>query len=140
MKTKLWIRIASVLMFLHTVGHSFGTFNKNTPNKKIAEILEQMAQNHFDFMGRNASLGIFFLGYGVVLILFLLLSSLLLWFVSTEAETSLGRKLLLLSTFFLVGLTVLEIIYCFPFFLTLPAAICTGVAYFKVGKQGKLST
>ena len=135
MKAKIWIRIAAVLMLLHTIGHTFGTFSTASPNKKIAEITEEMAQNHFIFMGRTASLAIFFEGYGVSLILFLLLSSLLLWFISTDAETPLGGKLLVFSIFFLVGLTIIEIIYCFPFFLTPLAAICTVVAFFKINKS-----
>jgi hypothetical protein len=140
MKTKIWIRTAAVLMLLHTIGHSFGTFSTASPNKKIAQITEEMAQNRFMFMGRSASLAIFFEGYGVVLILFLLLSSLLLWFIATDAETELGRKLLLLSIFFLVGLTIIEIIYCFPFFLTPLAVICTIVAFFKINKSQTVNT
>jgi len=139
MKVKIWIRIAAVLILLHTIGHSFGTFSTASPNKKIAQITEEMAQNRFMFMGRSASLAIFFEGYGVALILFLLLSSLLLWFISTAAETPLGRKLLVLNIFFLTGLTVIEIIYCFPFFLTPLAAICTIIAFFKINKSNTLA-
>jgi hypothetical protein len=140
MKPRLFIRIAAVLMFLHTIGHTLGTFNKSVPNATIGSILQQMAANHFTFMGRQASLAIFFEGYGVCLILFLLLASLLLWFISSAAETPLGGKLLMLSSLFLVGLTVIEVIYCFPFFLTPLAAICTIIAQIQIRKTNYITT
>jgi len=83
-----------------------------------------MTQNHFAFMGRSASLGIFFEGYGVVLILVLLFTSIVLWWLAPQTESELGSRLLLLSFLYLTALALLEVIYKFPFFLTIPAALC----------------
>lgn len=124
MKRSLLIRIASVLMFLHTAGHTFGVFGSKPATPTIARILQDMTQNHFAFMGRSASLGIFFEGYGVVLILVLLFTTIVLWWLAPQTESELGSRLLLLSFLYLTALALLEVIYKFPFFLTIPAALC----------------
>jgi len=125
MKPKILIRIAAVLMFIHTVGHSFGALaGGKAPNAAVAQVMQGMQQNHFSFMGRSASLAIFFNGYGVAIILFLLFSSFVLWWLATEAGTPFGRKLAVLSALYLTALTVIEVIYCFPFYFTAAAAIC----------------
>ena len=128
MKRSLFIRIAAILIFLHTVGHCFGVFGSKPSNPTIARVLEDMDQNHFAFMGRSASLGIFFEGYGVIIILFLLFSSIVIWWLAGQTETELGWRLLLLSFLYLFALAIMEILYRFPFFLTVPAAICLFIA------------
>jgi len=131
MKPKLPIRIAAVLMFLHTAGHTFGVFSRSVPNATIGRILQDMNENFFPFMGRSASLGIFFQGYGVIIILDLLFTSVLLWWLASQTGTELGKKLLLASFLYLAALACLEVIYKFPFFLTIPAAGCLLVALLK---------
>jgi len=128
MKRNLLIRIAAVLMLLHTVGHSFGVFGSKPATPAVARILQDMDQNHFAFMGRSASLGIFFHGYGMVLILVLLFSSIVLWWLAPQTGSELGSRLLLLSFLYLAALAFLEIIYRFPAFLTIPAAACLLIA------------
>lgn len=124
MKRNILIRIAAVLIFLHTVGHSFGVFASKPPTPSIARLLQDMDQDHFTFMGRSASLGIFFEGYGVLIILFLLFSSIVLWWLGPQTGSELGSRLLLLSFLYLTAIAFLEIIYRFPVFLTIPAALC----------------
>jgi len=131
MKRSHLIRIAAALMFLHTVGHSFGVFGSKAPNPTIARIEQDMAQNFFPFMGRAASLGIFFQGYGVIIILVLLFTSVVIWWLANQTESELGSKLLLLSFLYLSVLAFMEVVYRFPFFLTVPAAICLLIALLK---------
>jgi hypothetical protein len=128
MKRSLLIRIAAVLMLLHTAGHTFGVFGSKPATPTIARILQDMDQHHFAFMGRSASLGIFFEGYGVTGIIFLLFSSIVIWWLAPQTESELGSKLLLLSFLYLAALALLEVIYRFPFFLTIPAAACLLIA------------
>jgi hypothetical protein len=128
MKRSLLIRIAAVLIFLHTVGHTFGVFGSKPPTPAIARVLQDMEQNRFSFMGRSVSLAIFFEGYGVILIVALLFFSVVLWWLATQTESELGAKLLLLSFLYLTALALLEIIYRFPYFLTVPAALCLLIA------------
>jgi hypothetical protein len=132
MKPKLLIRIAAVLMFLHMVGHSFGVLgSRKAPNPTIGRILHDMNTNFFPFMGRSASLGIFFQGYGMVLIFDLLFTSLVLWWLAAKTETELGQKLLFASCIYLSALSLMEVVYKFPFFLTIPSALCLLIALVK---------
>lgn len=131
MKRSHLIRIAAILMFLHTVGHCFGVFGSKAPNPTIARIEQDMAANFFPFMGRSASLGIFFQGYGMIVIIFLLFSSFVIWWLAGQTGSELGAKLLLLSFLYLSALALMEILYKFPFFLTIPAAICLLVALLR---------
>lgn len=127
MKKKLLLRIAAVLMFLHTIGHTIGVLTwKKAPNSAIAQVIAAMQDNRFDFMGRSSSLAGFYEGYGVSMLIVLLFVSLLLWLLSASPT----RSLLILTGLFLIGLAVAEYIYFFPLAaaLTLLAGLCTLLA------------
>ena len=66
-------------------------------------------------MGRSATLGQFYEGYGIIMILVLALISLQLWMLSDETDTPKATKMLTVMAAFLVLMAVLEYIYFFPF-------------------------
>jgi len=110
MKTPL--RIASILMLLHTAGHTIGALTwKQAPNNRVALVITGMQNEHFLFMGREVSLGSFFEGYGFTMIGVLLLISCLLWLLSITPV----RSIIFLSGAFLLFMGVIELIYFFPF-------------------------
>ena len=83
MNPKILLRIAAVLMFLHTIGHSFGALNwKNAPDTAVGNLINSMQTTHFEFMGRSATLAGFYEGYGLTMIFVLLLISVVLWLLS----------------------------------------------------------
>jgi hypothetical protein len=111
MKPKLLLRIAAGLMFLHTIGHSFGALTwKDAPNAAVAAVIASMQSEHFHFMGRESTIAGFYVGYGVSMILVLLFISLLLWIFSTAFNPG----AIALMGIFLVALGVVEYIYFFP--------------------------
>lgn len=112
MKAKVLLRIAAVLMLLHTAGHTVGALTwKDAPNARVAAVVAGMQQEHFQFMGRSLTLGSFYEGYGFAMIGVLLLISGLLWLLSATPV----RGMILLSGLFLVFMGVIELIYFFPF-------------------------
>jgi hypothetical protein len=128
MKPKRLLRIAAIFMFLHAIGHTFGALGwRKAPNKAIAKVIDAMQTNHFDFMGRSASLANFYEGYGITMIFVLLFLSLLLWLLSSEAANPLAAKLLIPLTAFLIIMAIVEYIYFFPFaaMFTLLAGLCS---------------
>jgi hypothetical protein len=128
MKTKLLLRIAAVIMLLHTLGHTMGALTwKEAPNTRVAAVISGMQNEYFNFMGRSLTLASFFDGYGFSMIGVLLLVSILLWVLSTEPV---GRIILALGLF-LVFMGVIELIYFFPFAaaFSLLAGIATLIAY-----------
>jgi hypothetical protein len=83
MKPKILLRIAAVLMLLHTIGHTFGTLSwKKTNDSVKQEVIKQMTSNKFPFMGATRSMGDAMDGYGFFGIVNLLLVTVILWIAS----------------------------------------------------------
>jgi len=130
MKAKLLLRIASVIMLLHTIGHTIAALTwKEAPNPAIQHVVDDMLNNRFDFLGRSVSIGDFYAGYGYSMIGVLLLVSIFLWILSNQ----LIRRMILPLGLFLVFLAVIELIYFFPIpaALSLLAGIVALMAYKK---------
>jgi hypothetical protein len=135
MSSKLLLRIAATMMFLHTIGHSIGALTwKTPPNAAVGQVIKGMEDNHFDFMGRSVTLASFFEGYGFTMILVLISTGLILWFISGEAKSPLISKLLTVLPVFLLGMGTIEFIYFFPLpaALSTIAGICTLIARFRM--------
>jgi heme A synthase len=135
MTSKLLLRIAASMMFLHTIGHTIGAITwKNPPNVAVGQVINGMEDDHFDFMGRSVSLGAFFSGYGFIMILVLIATCLILWFISDETKSPLTIKLLTVLTVFLLAMGIIELIYFFPLpaILSLVAGFCTLIARFRI--------
>lgn len=112
MKAKVLLRIASILMLLHTAGHTVGALTwKQVPNARVAAVIAGMQNEHFPFMGRSLSLASFYEGYGITMIGILLLVSGLLWLLSTTPV----HGITFLLALFLIFLGVIELVYFFPF-------------------------
>lgn len=127
MSAKILLRIASILMLLHTIGHTIGSLTWTTaPNQQVAQTIASMQNNHFDFGGRSVTLASFFNGYGFIMIFVMLLVVIFLWMLSGNRDNPLARRLLSSIFFFLAIFAVLEFIYFFPFaaLFTALSAIC----------------
>jgi len=134
MKSKLLLRIASGLMFLHTIGHTLGILPSNKPpNASIEKVVSDMHSNTFEFMGRTSSLGSFYNGYGVIALFMIFWTSILLWILSNDPVNRLTKKLLPVLFLFLFCMGIAEYIYFFPFAaaLTLLAAFLVGIVFLK---------
>ena len=116
MKAKVLLRVASVLMLVHTLGHSIGAMTWNqAPSPVLKRVIDGMVSNHFDFMGKSVTIGSFYAGYGYSMMAILLFVTITLWLLSNEPQF----KIVLLLGLFLVVLGVLE----FYFFFPLPAVL-----------------
>jgi hypothetical protein len=135
MNPKILLRIAAVLMFLHTIGHSFGALNwKNAPDATVGRVINSMQTTRFEFMGRSVTLAGFYEGYGLTMIFVLLLISVVLWLLSNATVVDLSARLLPLFAVFLLFLGIIEYIYFFPFAasFSLLAAVCTFIARIRM--------
>src|ERR1700754_557316 len=95
MKPKMILRIASISMLLHTIGHTIGAMTwKKDPDPAMQQVVDNMISHKFIFLGALRSIGDFYEGYGVTMIVVLLLMAVLLWQLSKmyvtypEASTS----------------------------------------------------
>lgn len=118
MKPKLLLRIAAVIMLLHDVGHTFGHLTwKHTPDAAKQEVIKQMTDNKFPFMGAVHSMADYYDGYGFAGTLALLFFAAVLWIVSSvdTQTTSMSRKIIFTVSVLLLLWGIDEVIYFFPF-------------------------
>lgn len=137
MKPKLLLRIAAGVMLLHTIGHTFGALTwKNAPNKAVADVIQGMESNRFEFLGRQVTVAEFYEGYGIALIFVLLLISITLWLAGGNTGDRLTRRLLPWLSAFLVCFSVTEWIWFFPMpaIMSMVAALLTIGAYWGIRK------
>jgi hypothetical protein len=87
MTTTLWLRIASIIMLLFTVGHSMGGLQRWWP-RGDNDVLRQMTAVRFDTMGASRTYLDFFMGFGWSISVVMLLQTVLLWQLSSLARTN----------------------------------------------------
>jgi len=114
-KPKHLVRVAALLMAFHTLGHTMGALGwKKAPNADVGVVIDGMQTAHFDFMGRSATLGQFYEGYGITMILVLALITLQLWMLSGDTGQPKANQMLASMAVFLILMAVLEYVYFFP--------------------------
>jgi hypothetical protein len=86
MTTTLFLRIASVVSLLFTLGHSMGGLKKWSPMGDN-DVLKAMTSVHFDMMGVSRSYLDFFLGLGWSISVLMLMQTVLLWQLGSLART-----------------------------------------------------
>jgi hypothetical protein len=87
MTTTLWLRIASVISLLFTVGHTMGGLKRWSPMGDN-EVLRQMTAVRFDTMGASRTYLDFFMGFGWSISIMMLLQTVLLWQLASLANTN----------------------------------------------------
>jgi hypothetical protein len=124
-------------MLLHDVGHTFGHLTwKQSPDPAKQEVIKQMTENKFPFMGTVRGMTEYYDGYGFISTVALLMIAVLLWFASnaTAQSANLARKFVAVLSFGLLVIGILELIYFFPFAaaFSLLASVLAFVSYYKL--------
>jgi len=144
MKPKILLRIAAILILIHGLLHTSG-FNqwKNDPDPAKHELIKQMTGQKFPFMGSTRNMGQYYDGFGYASSIALFLIAVLLWIISGElsANPSLAKKVIVVISFALLLWAIDEMIYFFPFAvsITTAAAICGFVSLIGLRKQGEVN-
>jgi hypothetical protein len=137
MSSKVLLRIAAVLMFVHCVLHTIG-FSGWKADPARQEVIKAMTGQKLPFMGANRSMGEFYDGFGYASTIALLLITVSLWIVSGElASRSLAKKMILTLAVILAFWGLDEIIYFFLFATSISwvSSLCCFWAYFRLGRQ-----
>ena len=140
MKPKIILRIASISMFLHTIGHTIGAMTwKKAPDPAIQQVVDSMISQKFIFMGALRSIGDFYEGYGITMIFVLLLMAVLLWQLSTICIKYPGPAagLLVPISLSLLVIALIEFKYFFslPGTLTVIAGLLSGWSVLIIRKN-----
>ncbi len=99
MKPVVFLRIASVLTFIHAVLHTIGgVFGKVGPGP-AAVAVEAMKTNQFLLMGHMRSFWDFYRGMGLAVTIFLTAESILFWQLGSLAKTDPQRLRPIMATF-----------------------------------------
>jgi hypothetical protein len=134
MKPKLLLSIASVIIFLHAIGHFLGvaSVTKGETDEQNM-VIHAMTDHRFPVMGAVHSFTDFLHGFGWIGEVFLILTAYLLWFTGSLAASQPGisRKLSAVLFISLLAQTILEFIYFFPvaYLMSLIATVLTGLSF-----------
>ncbi len=132
MKPAIFIRIASVLTFIHAVLHTVGgVFGKPLPGIAAATFAAMQA-NTFPAMGSTRSYFDFYRGLGLGITIFLALEAIVFWQLGTLARNDAVRLRPVLGTFVVgyLALAVNSYNYFFfgPVLAEILIAACLGMA------------
>jgi hypothetical protein len=133
-KPTLFLRIASVLTFVHCVLHTVGgVFGSPAHGAEEIAVIETMKSHHFDFLGSMRSYGDFFFGYGLHMTIILFFLAVLFWLLGSLAKTNAAPIRLVAAVFCLtfLFLSVVSWKYFFiaPVINELLIAVCLAVAF-----------
>jgi hypothetical protein len=137
MNSALFLRIASVLTFIHCALHTIGgVFGKPKHGVEEIAVIETMKGHAFNVMGSMRTYWDFFFGYGLFVTLNLLLQAILFWALASYVKTSAGlvRVVALLFFFNYALMSMISFRYFFmaPGVVEVLIAVCLLVAYFRV--------
>ena len=133
MNVTLWLRVASIVSFLFTAGHTLGGRKDWSPIGD-SDVLKSMRSFSFEFQGVTRTYLDFYRGFGHSLSVFLLLQAVVLWQLAAIAKTQPGLVRPIVATFALAALASALIAwrFIFPVPAVFGAALsaCLAVAYF----------
>jgi hypothetical protein len=137
-KVTLFLRIASVLTFIHCVLHTIGGV-LSSPKHGAEEIavVETMKTHTFNVMGSMRSYWDFNMGYGLFTTINLFIQAVLFWQLGTLAKSNAAgiKPILVLFSLGYVAMTVVAWRYFFigPAITELIIAGCLAAAFFTAG-------
>jgi hypothetical protein len=132
MKPVIFLRIASVLTFIHAALHTIGgVFGGVAPGAQQAAV-SAMKANEFVAMGVTRTYWDFYMGFGLVVSVFLTVEAVVFWQLSSLAKIDAVRLRPVLATF-LVGYLCAAVVsyrYFFagPVITEILIALCLGLA------------
>jgi hypothetical protein len=102
MKASTVLRITSLITLIFAVGHSLGGMESWSPVGET-EVLKAMKSFRFDAEGVTRTYFDFYLGFGLILSVYLFLQAVLLWQLATLAKTEALRLRPLIVSFFMAS-------------------------------------
>lgn len=134
--SKLLLRIAAVIMFLHATGHTLGVITwQNRDNTIPVDVIRKMEDTHFSFQGKDATLAAFFSGHGYAGTILLLLIASLLWMLAGSADKNTTKTLWVLGMA-IVLLAIIEMIYFFPLAVAF-SILSAGLVFLSINRISK---
>jgi hypothetical protein len=138
MKPSTLLRITSLITLIFATGHSLGGMESWSPMGDT-EVLKAMKSFRFDVEGVTRTYFDFYLGFGLILSVYLFLQSVLLWQLAALAKTDALRLRPLLVSFFLASLVSAglswKFIFAVPAVSFVVIAVGLGLAFFTASRR-----
>jgi hypothetical protein len=126
------LRIAAILSFLYFLGHSAGMPWTPPPGGQTETIVGLMRSFHFEVAGSRRTFWDFYLGFGLMLSLFQLLESVVLWLLAGLAADLPARVRPFVLVFLAANVAQLVLVLRFfflpPIVLSVALTLCLGLA------------
>lgn len=138
MNPSILLRVASVITLLFAAGHTMGAWESWSPAGET-EVLGAMRTFRFDAEGVNRTYLDFYLGFGFVISVYLLLQAILLWQLAAITKLEPLNVRPLIGSFFVAS--VVSALVSWRFIFTVPVAcfaviaVCLGLAFHAAGKS-----
>ena len=133
MTTTLFLRIASIISLIFTLGHTAGGLRKWSPMGDN-DVLRAMTSVRFDTMGANRSYLDFFTGFGWSISVAMVMQTVLLWQMASLARTNPGSVRPMIAAIALAtaasGVIAWRFIFPVPALFSLALLIPLAAAYF----------
>jgi len=90
MKSWIWLRAASVVLFLLGVGHGIGQIHPAPPPPLAAPVLAAMKDVHFQMEGLDRTVWDFYNGFSIASVISVIALAIVIWQLSGLARTQLN--------------------------------------------------
>ena len=138
MNPSILLRVASVLTLSFAAGHTMGAWDFWSPAGET-EVLSAMRAFRFDALGVDRTYLDFYLGFGFIVSVYLLLQAILLWQLAAIAKLEALHVRPLIGSFFVAStvgaLLSWKFIFAVPVTCFTVVAVCLGLAFHAAGKS-----
>jgi hypothetical protein len=132
MRTTLFLRIASVLTFIHAALHTIGGMFGGVAPGAMQTAVSAMKGNEFVAMGVTRTFWDFYMGFGLAVSVFMTVEAVVFWQLGSLAKTDALRLRPILVAFLIgfLGMAVVSYRYFFagPVITEVLIAVCLGLA------------
>jgi hypothetical protein len=138
MKAFHFLRIAAVLTLLYCAGHTIGMPWTPYTDPEATSVLEAMKSHSFEAEGFKGTYWDLYFGFGLIIGVFLLVQSAVLWQVASLAKTDAIRVRPIMVSFLIAFL--INAALSWKYFFAVPAvmasliAICLAIALVRAGR------
>ena len=144
MKPSILLRIGSIVSLVDFVGHTMAVPWTPTEGPESAALLGTLKSYRFDVIGSSRTYWDFYVGFGLIISVYLLLQTVALWHLATMAtrDARSVRPLVALFALALVANTILtwRFFFAVPLVLAAAIAICLGLALVSLRTSGQART
>ena len=131
MTTTLWLRVSAIIMLVFTLGHTLGGLGHWSPMGENA-VLEAMRTVRFDAMGASRTYFDFYMGFGWMLSVTMLMEAILLWLLAglARSDAALVRPMVSVIALSAVAGAILSWRFLFPVpaLFSLVLVVCLAMA------------